>query len=159
VNDPDGSRVRARKDRYAGECIDCGGPTDGNKGPSNPPPTRCSPCFTAHLHDTRRWTPQTIVAALRAWTARHGRQPTAADWAVVGEHRGEYPPTSTVQHEFGSWDAAIRAAGLPSASRFKGIDGAEVVALFEGGLSRNAIAARFDVDPATVSYHLRRAAA
>lgn len=32
LNDPDGSKLRARKDTYRGRCEDCGAPTDGSDG-------------------------------------------------------------------------------------------------------------------------------
>jgi Homeodomain-like domain len=43
VNDPDGSKQRARRKRYQGQCIDCGEPTDGASGRAKAP-MRCKWC-------------------------------------------------------------------------------------------------------------------
>lgn len=44
INDPDGSKARARRESYAGVCDECGGPTDGSNGRANAPP-RCLYCI------------------------------------------------------------------------------------------------------------------
>lgn len=44
LNDPDGSKERARKRSYAGVCRQCGGPTTGSEGRENAP-TVCRWCF------------------------------------------------------------------------------------------------------------------
>lgn len=49
LNDPDGSKARARKDRYAGICVDCGGPTSGCEGRGPNAPQRCWACNCEHL--------------------------------------------------------------------------------------------------------------
>lgn len=61
LNDPDGSKQRARKASYAGECADCGGPTDGSNGPDKAP-GRCLACLrgaplTSRRPDRRRRVP------------------------------------------------------------------------------------------------------
>lgn len=43
IYDPDGSKVKARKDGYRGVCVDCGGRTDGSNG-RDKAPTRCLSC-------------------------------------------------------------------------------------------------------------------
>jgi hypothetical protein len=43
VNDPDGAKDRARKARYAGVCVECGGPTSGSNG-TGKAPVRCVAC-------------------------------------------------------------------------------------------------------------------
>lgn len=55
LNDPDGSRIRARKDSYRGTCIDCSGPTSGcnGRGPRGVP-TRCARCHIDAIHDDER---------------------------------------------------------------------------------------------------------
>jgi transcriptional regulator with XRE-family HTH domain len=45
LNDPDGSRLRARKATYRGSCERCGVPTDGSNGP-NRPSRYCFECWT-----------------------------------------------------------------------------------------------------------------
>lgn len=47
LKDPDGSRLKARKDSYRGRCEDCGSPTDGSNG-SSKAPRWCSACVGAH---------------------------------------------------------------------------------------------------------------
>ena len=60
-----------------------------------------------------RWTQELIIEALRAWAAERGT-PRARDWRRTGEGR---PCTSTVKNYFGSWSAAVEAAGLVPADR------------------------------------------
>jgi hypothetical protein len=45
LNDPDGSRMKARKERYRGTCVDCGGPTTGGLGRGPNAPLRCRRCW------------------------------------------------------------------------------------------------------------------
>jgi Homing endonuclease associated repeat len=56
-----------------------------------------------------RWTDEQTRAALRAWARRHGRAPRAVDWSRATD---EHPSTSVPVARFGSWTAALRAAGL-----------------------------------------------
>jgi hypothetical protein len=58
LNDPEGRKVRARKDSYRGECVDCGASTDGSDGLAAP--ERCFGCWNEHR---RKWTPEVIIAA------------------------------------------------------------------------------------------------
>lgn len=44
ITDPDGTRLKARKDSYRGVCIDCGKPTSGCNGPGASAPQRCADC-------------------------------------------------------------------------------------------------------------------
>jgi hypothetical protein len=61
-----------------------------------------------------------LLGALRAWTTEHGRPPRAADWQRrprPGSVRWQdefprWPPASAVIARYGSWNAALRAAGL-----------------------------------------------
>ncbi len=91
----------------------------------------------ARLHSTRqlgasepspfrapRFSEQEIVAKVLAWTARYGAPPATTDWepsrarAAKQEWRarrfeeGEWPSASMVRRRFGTFNAAIRAAGL-----------------------------------------------
>lgn len=153
LTDPDGSRLRARKDSYRGTCRRCGAPTDGSNGP-DAAPDECMSCARQRRHDERRWTPETIPAAMRRWAVRHGRQPKALDWENAGD---DYPSSSTVVREMG-WDAAIIAAGFPSQSRFKGVDRDEVVRLYtEEQIGCELIAERLGVSPHAVLWHLDKA--
>jgi Homing endonuclease associated repeat len=57
----------------------------------------------------RRWKNGEIVEALRAWTARHGRPPLSSDWRRAAT---DHPTAALVPGRFGSWRAALDAAGL-----------------------------------------------
>jgi hypothetical protein len=63
----------------------------------------------------RKWTRAQIVAAIRDYVATHGDiPPTLNDWQHLpgSAERGKHPSNSTVIRAFGSWSAAIRAAGF-----------------------------------------------
>jgi hypothetical protein len=81
----------------------------------------------------RTWTHDKIVERIHAWQLEHGTPPTKTDWdpwrsekeiervrAKLQQwvHRnrlitaGEWPNSSTVIAEFGSWNAALAAAGI-----------------------------------------------
>lgn len=62
----------------------------------------------------RNWDRESILAALRAWTAEHGRAPLSSDWRGA-DPSGRRPAIFRVQREFGTWAAAIGAAGLATA--------------------------------------------
>jgi hypothetical protein len=58
--------------------------------------------------DGIRWTPEMIAYAIDLWARRHMRAPTAEQWSRAG---ADHPSRQTVQRVFGSWNAAIAAAG------------------------------------------------
>ncbi len=61
------------------------------------------------------WTNEAIIEALQAWTAAHRKVPSSADWSKGSRH---HPSYRTVTDRYGSWNAAIEAAGLvPVVSR------------------------------------------
>lgn len=118
--DPDGSQARARKDSYAGTCVDCGAATCGSFGPGKAP-ERCSDCAPAA---SAVWICDLIVARIREYADRYGRPPRAMDWnpALARQHGfddasdrfytdGCWPSYLTVRDYFGSFNAAIAAAG------------------------------------------------
>jgi hypothetical protein len=114
LSDPDGSKMRARKERYRGTCRRCGGPTSGGDGRAKAP-TICVSCFNIELHENRHWTQERIIDAIKRFAAEHGRPPVAPEW-LYGSHgkNGDgYPYATTVLNEFGSWANAIEAAGFP----------------------------------------------
>lgn len=97
-------------------CPDCG----GTKAVSA---QRCRPCRVRH--DTK-WTQQQIVAAMQEYHRRYGKTPSCTEWnpslarwrktPAVAEKflsDGCWPHVQTVIQRFGSWTAAIDAAGLP----------------------------------------------
>lgn len=142
LHDPGGKRLKARKDSYRGECVDCGARTDGSHGRDNAP-ERCAPCAIA-----REWrlVHEWILDSFREWHEMFGVPPTAMDWnqhatrKVMGrapnyarrvieryESTGRIWPSATaVRNHFGSWTEAVRAAGfepLSSEDRWLGYRG------------------------------------
>jgi hypothetical protein len=72
-----------------------------------------------------RWSRETIIEKIQEWVARHGEAPSSADWnpslarwraqewRIERYRDGEWPSTNAVKRHFdGSFDAAVRAAGL-----------------------------------------------
>lgn len=124
ITDPDLSKHHARmRQRYGGICIDCGAPTSWPRGPiRNGPAKRCAACASVAQIV---WTRELIIAALHEWTRLYGRTPSSVAWnpslarskgqldLVERFYAGRWPSTSIVQKRFGSWNAAIDAAGLP----------------------------------------------
>lgn len=125
ANDPTGAEAKARKRSYRGICESCGGPTDGSRGPRNAP-RLCRPCLRDEQSELTR---ARIVAEIRYWAELYGRPPAASDWNLAclrqratveriaeceRRHRedGPWPPAATAQYVFGSWNAAIEAAGF-----------------------------------------------
>lgn len=122
VNDPDMSKLRARKLSYQGTCIDCGGPTTGGNGPGKAP-ERCDPCTRIV---SRIWTREKVIDGVHAFAHRYGAPPAASDWSV-GHPTAEqlarfkrddcWPPYSAIVRIFGNWNTMIEAAGFePRAS-------------------------------------------
>jgi hypothetical protein len=60
----------------------------------------------------RKWTRDEVVSALRAWAGLHGRVPVCTDWLHTTQ---EHPGSRAVAALFGSWSAALYAAGLRTA--------------------------------------------
>jgi hypothetical protein len=56
-----------------------------------------------------RWTEELIVYAIDLWHRSHLRTPTVEEWETAGDN---HPSRATVQRRFGSWSAAMRAAGF-----------------------------------------------
>jgi hypothetical protein len=130
LSDSDGvllaARRRASAQRCAGTCEGCGGPTDGSHGRENAP-RLCRPCSD---EERRIWTPDAVILAIEEWAAKYGEPPAVADWNAWGckhefhdEERaarnrreraeGTCPDFMTVIRAFGTWNAAILAAGFP----------------------------------------------
>src|SRR5688572_4234497 len=75
-----------------------------------------------------RWTRETIIEKIAEWHERHGDAPSSADWnpslarwraqewRIERYRDGAWPSTNAVKRAFdGSFDAAVRAAGLEPA--------------------------------------------
>jgi hypothetical protein len=61
------------------------------------------------------WTPETVVAGIVRWVAEHdGELPTSTTWMRKADG---YPTTSSVIKVFGTWTAAIKAAGFEPRKR------------------------------------------
>jgi hypothetical protein len=56
-----------------------------------------------------RWTHDTIVYAITLWYRKHDRTPLMDEWVQAGEN---HPSRQTVRRVFGSWNAAMIAAGF-----------------------------------------------
>lgn len=163
---------RCRKQTlYSVPCEDCGTPLSGSEGRGPNAPTRCTPCNVRRVQGEALWTRASIIEAIRSWAASHGSPPVAPDWnASLARDRGkpdrgsEYPAVATVQNVFGSWRAAIVAAGFdgfaPGCYGRAGEDPAviaETVQLYRSGMSLAAVGAALGVTDSTVGYRLRKA--
>lgn len=60
------------------------------------------------------WSDEEIIAALQEWAARHGRSPNSCEWKPSTPDR---PSSICVRRRFGSWEKALRRAGLKPNSR------------------------------------------
>lgn len=56
-----------------------------------------------------RWTREAIVYAIELWHRKHLRIPTTDEWDAAGP---DHPSRVTVIRRFGSWNAAMAAAGF-----------------------------------------------
>ena len=164
--DPTGEKTRARKTR--GRCADCGTPIRSDQ-PGKGNPKRCIEC--AALANTK-WTREAVVEAIQVWAAEHGgRPPAAIDWnGVLAREYGReerdmerFPGSNTVQDVFGSWNAAIEAAGFEPRASFSKSAGpgsldpavvAETVRLREQGLTLAEIGRRMGVTATAIRYRL-----
>jgi hypothetical protein len=61
----------------------------------------------------RRWSETAILEALRGFYREHLRAPTSTEWKTAGD---DHPTYITVRERFGSWAAALDAAGLNDTS-------------------------------------------
>jgi Homing endonuclease associated repeat len=69
----------------------------------------------------RRWDGEEVIAAVREWAALEGQAPSSEAWLGGRHARGRWareyprwPSTAVVSSRFGSWNAALAAAGLPA---------------------------------------------
>lgn len=103
--------TRCRKSQYDLACVDCGGRVDGTTPSRMSDRARpvCAVCAGAHY---ATWTREAIIHCIQQWAERHGKVPGSTDFAC-GQSVGEHVPTvNHVQHRFGSWSDAVRAAGF-----------------------------------------------
>lgn len=177
VTDPDGVKRAAKRARYAGVCVDCGAPTDGSDGPGKAS-ARCIECHARWWRENFAiWDRERIITAVRAWAAEHnGTPPSATDWnpqqaRLLGRPEkaekfyadAAWPFVSTVVDYFGTWNAAITAAGLqPRRPSHYGQPGEsvstdDIVALYRSGLSLSQISKRLGISPSGASARLKAA--
>jgi hypothetical protein len=114
-----------RRHVYSGTCVDCGAQTSRGRGSS--PNERCRPCGAKkNGADAKVWTREAIVAAIREWVVEFGEPPATYDWNPYGARHtmhdeararrfedaaGRWPSVTAAFDRFGSWQAAIAAAG------------------------------------------------
>lgn len=114
---------RCRKSQYDKACSDCGARIDGTTpgGASG----RCRVCAGAERSRRAR---ERHIDAIQRWATLHGEPPSSADWcwqnarfklkdegrALRAEAalREGWPSSQGVIAAFGSWNAAIEAAGF-----------------------------------------------
>ncbi len=138
VNDPDGSRLAARKETYRRTCEDCGASIGGYGGGGGAQPRWCNSCAAPHRADALRiWTRDALILAIQEWAHEHGEPPAMADWnAWTARHQlhdearaqraeanmaaGRYPSFKSVVDMFGSWNAGIAAAGFEPRAKHGG---------------------------------------
>lgn len=116
INDPDLSKQRARRERYRRPCPRCGTLMDGSGGRKTQPEI-CFSCSRQEAHDSRFYTPEVIVERIQQWARAHGAPPSASDWLRTVPEGGV--AVSTVQREFGTWNAAIKAAGFDPCIQYR----------------------------------------
>ena len=78
---------------------------------------RTSTCVGRRQRRPAAWSDQEIIAALQEWTARHGRPPNSCEWIAGSPDR---PGSLCVRRRFGTWDKALRRAGLKQNARRQG---------------------------------------
>lgn len=115
INDPDGSKQKARRQRYMGTCESCGARTDGSNGKAKAPRL----CLSCTQVAAKVWTREKIIEAIQTWAAEHDGIPPRAhpDWTKASSD-GRFPPSSLcyqsshINAPFASWNEAIEAAGF-----------------------------------------------
>lgn len=171
LTDPDGSVDRERKDRHKGSCVDCGAPTAYKTGGGTA--ERCRSCAPAAAVI---WTEESVVAAIQRFASRYGRQPSAVDFnpplalhtgypekAEAFRRDGDYPGVSSVQGVFGTWNAAMAAAGfdpLPLGHKHSDYSPEEreaALALYRSGLSLAAVQAETGISQQALHSWTRKA--
>lgn len=139
TTDPDGERLRARKDSYCGECESCGGPTYGGDGPGNAP-TVCIECLT--------WTPDAMKAWVLDYFKEHGFPPKLrqSPWSGV---------KGALRRNFGTWNDLLLACGLPLACDRRRETQDMVERRLAAGESVASIARDLGVTPSAIHMRMR----
>jgi len=128
LKDPSGRMLRAKYERHRHPCPKCGTPMAWRGGPKRTSPRThpalCKSCDLERRAEHRIWTEESIVEALRYAAAMLGRTPLTSETnpglasprnrkrdKETMEQLG-LPRYTTILHVFGSWRAAVEAAGL-----------------------------------------------
>lgn len=143
LDDPDGSKLAARKDSYRGTCEECGGPTDGSYGPGKAPRV-CLTCIT--------WTEEAVIEAMRRWAdANGGLPPRMVDWRPSGP--GHPVATARVIKRIG-WNELLLRAGFELRCDRRPETQTEMERLLREGWSVREVAERFGCVPENVYFRL-----
>lgn len=96
------------KHRRRGTCERCGSDTKYSGKGSVAVSRVCKACAP---DEYRKWDEKAIIAAIRRWETAHGSQPVSREWLISSPENSGYPDVGVIQKRFGSWNAAIKAAG------------------------------------------------
>jgi hypothetical protein len=142
---------RARRERYTGTCVECGGRTN-NGGAASGPPERCTDCLNP------AWTREAVLDAFRDWGDDHGGiPPREADVRPGAEGHGCLPHENTVAKLFGSWNPGLLAAGYALHKDRRPETTQAMADAVRAGESTAAIADRFGCTAANVHGRLKQA--
>lgn len=123
LSDPDLSRQAVRRKGYARPCAWCGKPLSGCNGRARTGIL----CRSCTMQARSKWTRERIIEVIQEFAQTYGRAPAASEFSpqLFGRRApdardrcemvkaaGDYPSYSWVRYQFGSWNAAIEAAGL-----------------------------------------------
>lgn len=113
-------------------------------------------CQGCHSARRRRWTQEAIIGAIHQFNEEHGRPPLALEWV---KRSPMYPSPGTVLARFGSWAAAIEAAGYPRPLVGRKLvnhrdERTKVKQLYEDGQTIEQLAEQFRLSPSIVRQYL-----
>jgi len=103
----------------------------------------CGNCFRA-AQSTPLYGRQVIIERLREWHAQHGHAPAAGEWQIINPAAPNryqrdfpyWPSHGMVVRVFGSWHAAVRAAGLEPVRERWSWSRAEIIQALQAGNTR-----------------------
>jgi DNA-binding CsgD family transcriptional regulator len=165
ITDPDGSARRERQAKFDLVCVECGGRVAGGSRHQliDIEEPVCRRCAGDHY---AIWTREAIVCAIQEWADEHGGIPPSSTHWKAARVRGDDRVTSvsSVLRRFGTWNAAIQAAGFePHAGGPVGgvtplteDQRAECARRYAAGESSVVIAADLGCTPHTVTKWARR---
>ena len=146
--------ARDYKARHRGSCARCGQSTWIGS-------IHCKACANELQRQSKYWTKERVLAAIRRWADEHdGKPPSALDWVRSGDY---HPPMSAVyggkSTPYASWADAIEAAGFPRPrpgykKNDKNWDHDAAQRLREQGISDREISKRLGISASTIVHHL-----